>query len=461
MGAKMTKFKRVLGAYFNILPDKEDELETIANINHGIRFRGTNLWILVLGILLASLGLNIDSTAVVIGAMLVSPIMGPILGMGLAFGIKDYAMLRRSLKNYLVATVISVVTATIYFLLTPYQGAQSELFARTSPTLYDMTIAFFGGMAGILAVCTKGKGNVLPGVAIATALMPPLCTAGYGLATAQWNYFLGAFYLFFINTIFIGWATYAGVKLLRYRVRRAKASEIYHNLGKYIAVGIIVSMVPAAVMTYRIIRDSILENRVEKYIHAELEQMGVQVYSHKVDEDNHMLEVVAFGTNLDDKQIAKAKEKMCHYALDNYLLKVVQGVSGDSMLHLRDHMADARKGYNQTLELLERQSLEMANLHRKLHTYTCFDDLCGQLKQEISALFPEIDRFSMTLVKATPVDSFSEVSRQIVVVLEIRKDSVSGHFDKKNLQKWLELRLSENSEILDLTSPIVIKVFDN
>lgn len=187
---------QLVKGYFNALPDKENEEETIRLISNGATFQGANLWVLVFAIFIASLGLNVNSTAVIIGAMLISPLMGPIIGMGLAIGISDLELLKRSIKHYLVATLISVLTATIYFLITPLTEAQSELLARTSPTLYDVLIALCGGAAGILALSTKGKGNVIPGVAIATALMPPLCTAGFGLAVGNLSYFFGAFYLF-------------------------------------------------------------------------------------------------------------------------------------------------------------------------------------------------------------------------------------------------------------------------
>ena len=203
--------------YFNVIPDKEDEQDIIAQITGGVSFRGANLLILIFAILIASLGLNVNSTAVIIGAMLISPLMGPIIGMGLAIGINDLELLKRSAKNYGVATLISVLTAMVYFLISPLSEVQSELLARTSPTLYDVLIAFCGGAAGIIALCTGGKGNIIPGVAIATALMPPLCTAGFGLATGHWLYFLGAFYLFFINTVFIALATYCGVRLFHFK----------------------------------------------------------------------------------------------------------------------------------------------------------------------------------------------------------------------------------------------------
>ena len=201
---------------FDVRQDKEDELETIESIKKGIEFKGTNLWVLIFATFVASLGLNTNSTAVIIGAMLISPLMGPIMGFGLGLGISDFGLIKRAFRNFVTAILFSVITSTVFFLISPISEAQSELLARTQPTVYDVLIAFFGGLAGIVASSTKSKGNVIPGVAIATALMPPLCTAGFGLATGNLYYFFGAFYLFFINTVFISLSTYLVVRILKY-----------------------------------------------------------------------------------------------------------------------------------------------------------------------------------------------------------------------------------------------------
>ena len=194
--------KLFLKEYLDLRKEKDNELATVELIRKGVEFKGANMWILIFAVFMASLGLNVDSTAVIIGAMLISPLMGPIMGVGLSVGINDFDLIKRSLKSFFITTAFCVVTATIFFLITPIAGGQSELLARTSPTIYDVFIALFGGMAGVVALSTKEKGNVIPGVAIATALMPPLCTAGYGLASGNLIYFLGAFYLYFINSVF-------------------------------------------------------------------------------------------------------------------------------------------------------------------------------------------------------------------------------------------------------------------
>ena len=188
--------RRITGRIFHVGDDKAPEQETIARIKDSVDFKGAKLWILIFAIFVASLGLNTNSTAVIIGAMLISPIMGPIMGMGLGVGINDFELFKRSLKSFTIATIFSVLTATTYFLVTPLAEAQSELLARTAPTIYDVFIALCGGLAGIIATCSisQRNGNVIPGVAIATALMPPICTTGFGIATGNWIYAAGRIY---------------------------------------------------------------------------------------------------------------------------------------------------------------------------------------------------------------------------------------------------------------------------
>ena len=196
-----TRISNFFVNYFSLNGQLVSQAEAEAAIRESVSFKGTSILILILAIFIASLGLNTNSTAVIIGAMLISPLMGPIIGLGLGIGVHDFELIKRCLRNLLMAAGFSVITATLYFLISPVNEEHSELLARTSPTIYDVLIGFFGGGAGIIALGSTNKGNVITGVAIATALMPPLCTAGYGLATWQMQYFLGATYLFVINSI--------------------------------------------------------------------------------------------------------------------------------------------------------------------------------------------------------------------------------------------------------------------
>ena len=195
-----SEFRAWVKDRFSLEDDKAAQSEITANISKGTEFRGVNLWVLICAALVASLGLNVNSTAVIIGAMCISPIMGPIMGIGFSVGINDFDLLKKSARNFVLMFVVAIITATVYFFISPLGNASSELLARTTPTTYDVLIALFGGMAGAVAQSRQDRtSTVIPGVAIATALMPPLCTAGYGLATGQMKFFLGAFYLFFIH----------------------------------------------------------------------------------------------------------------------------------------------------------------------------------------------------------------------------------------------------------------------
>ncbi len=361
-----------IGRYFNLTDDRENERQVIDQVSAGVVFRGTNLWILIFAIFIASLGLNVNSTAVIIGAMLVSPLMGPIIGMGLSVGIGDYDLFRRALKNYCIAALISVVTAAVYFLISPLNEARSELLARTSPTLYDVLIAFCGGAAGVLALTTKSKGQVIPGVAIATALMPPLCTAGYGLATAQWSYFFGAFYLFFINTVFIAIATFLGVKLLRFHSVTGDG-RLRHS-RRLVTIVVVITLLPAAFMTWNIVRDDVQKREVARFVDHELQQSGTQILSHQVVRDT--LRVVAVGRVITDDELADARSRMRYYKLRINDLSVIQA-------------SDAAVAAAASSEITTLHS-QLAATRARLETYTRYDTLSVQIGAEAAALFPPI-----------------------------------------------------------------------
>ena len=297
---------------FDVRQEKEDELETIESIKKGIEFKGTNLWVLIFATFVASLGLNTNSTAVIIGAMLISPLMGPIMGFGLGLGISDFDLIKRSFRNFATATVFSVITSTLYFLISPISEAQSELLARTQPTVYDVLIAFFGGLAGIVASSTKSKGNVIPGVAIATALMPPLCTAGFGLASGNLYYFFGAFYLYFINTVFISLATYVVVRLLKYPKKVFLDKQREKIVTRYVGIIVFFTIVPSLFLSYNLIRSSYFNERVRTFVTEELSFPNTQILSKVITDTSEKKEVkvVLIGQTVPDEMIANAKAKM-------------------------------------------------------------------------------------------------------------------------------------------------------
>ena len=433
---------QIIKSYFNVLPDKNSKIDVITQITDGINFQGANLWILICAIFIASLGLNVNSTAVIIGAMLISPLMGPIIGMGLAIGIADLDLFKQSIKNYLVSTFISVVTATIYFTLSPITDAQSELLARTSPTLYDVLIALFGGAAGFLAISTKGRNNVLPGVAIATALMPPLCTAGYGLAVQNTSYFFGAFYLYFINTVFIAFTTCLGVRLLHFHRKEFVNREQMKRVNLYIFSIIIITILPASYMTWNIIKQSVFENNIEKFITKELSYNGTNILSHEYDLQNKTLHVVAVGNTISAYTIAKAQKTMTDYQLEGYKLKVIQGTNSDSLLILQNK----KKGQ---IKLGEKNSAEWQELtyrndvlQKQLNSYTHYPVLANDMKEELKVVCPSAKSIMLSKASESFVDSAS-IKNHIVAIVKTNKPLTKDN--RKQLYDWLKVKVKSDS----------------
>ncbi|MDX5479127.1 MAG: TIGR00341 family protein, partial [Cyclobacteriaceae bacterium] len=297
---------------FDLHEGKEDELETIDYIRKNIEFKGANLWILIFAIFVASVGLNVNSTAVIIGAMLISPLMGPIMGIGMAAGINDFELLQKSLKNLGIAILISILTSTIYFSFTPLDDAQSELLARTEPTIWDVLIALFGGLAGIVAGSRKEKSNAIPGVAIATALMPPLCTAGYGLATANLYYFFGAFYLFFINSVFISLSTYLIVRFMKFPKKEFLDPKREKTVKTYITIFTLLTIVPSVYLAYNIVKRTFWEKAANQFISTELDLPRTQVISSvlRYDADSSIIEVSLIGERINDEEIETMSRKL-------------------------------------------------------------------------------------------------------------------------------------------------------
>jgi uncharacterized hydrophobic protein (TIGR00271 family) len=326
-------FRIFLKDRFNLEEDKATEEATIEEIKKGVVFRGTNLWILMFAILVASVGLNVNSPAVIIGAMLISPLMGPIMGIGLGVGIHDFELIIKALRNLAIAVAISVITSALYFWISPLDDAQSELLARTSPTLWDVLIALFGGLAGIVAGSRKEKSNAIPGVAIATALMPPLCTAGFGLATGQWNYFFGAFYLFFINSVFISFSTYLIVRLLKYKQKEFvdKARKI--KMQRYIYLFVLMTIIPSIYTAYQVVVKSIFHQNVSLFVAKELQFENAQVISKQTSFSNieKRIEVTLYGEPVSQELIERAKNQLPQYSLNNTDLIIRQGYQEDKM----------------------------------------------------------------------------------------------------------------------------------
>ncbi len=430
--------KKFFDEYLDLNRSKEDEQITVESIRNGVEFKGTNLWVLIFATFIASLGLNVNSTAVIIGAMLISPLMGPIMGVGLSVGLNDFELMKRSLKSYLVATLFSVTTATVYFSFTPLDEVQSELLARTSPTIYDVFIALVGGLAGIVALSTKEKGNVIPGVAIATALMPPLCTAGFGLATGNLLYFLGAFYLYFINSVFISLATFIGVRVMHFQ-RKEFVDKAREKMVKNYIIGIaLATMCPAIYLTYNIVRETFYQSAANRFITSELQFPESQVLSRDISYDKREIKVVLVGKEIPENQIMAAREKLSAYHLEKTKLTVFQGVGNNGLTDISNIkslvMEDFYKNSEQQL-LSQREELD--SLRQALALFSGSNLVNEKMGQEMKVLFPEIRTISVSKSLQLTVDS-AQVDTLTFAIVSCRKQP--SEQEEKKIAEWLKAR---------------------
>ena len=427
----------------------KSEQETIAGIEDAVEFRGAKLWVLVLAIFVASLGLNTNSTAVIIGAMLISPLMGPIIGMGLGVGINDFTLLKRAFHSYLIATLFSIVTATFYFLLTPMIQAQSELLARTSPTIYDVLIALFGGLAGIIALSSYSQrtGNVIPGVAIATALMPPLCTVGYGLATANWLYAAGAFYLYLINSIFIAVATFLGVKfIMRFHKKHFVDKKREQRVSRLITAVSIITVIPSIFITVNILQSTLFQQRCLQFVKNAVTSSKNQIIAHECDYSRRTLRVVMLGEKLDSIQVQELAGRLEEYHLHGVTLDIVQEQSGVNEETIRRMLGPEKQqtvNYEQTISVLKDR---LDATQQQLAPYHRVERHAVDLLPEMQILYPQITALTMGLGVQTYRDSVQVEKPTVIVKLTTSKRLLPADVEK--VLSWIKKRMNSENVIL-------------
>ena len=388
----MTFLKRL----FNLHQGEEKNEKVIENILSNISFRGANLWILACAILIASIGLNVNSTAVIIGAMLISPLMGPIVGAGFALATYDFDLLKKTGQSLLIATVVSLTVSFIYFYISPFKDVQSELLARTSPTIYDVLIAFVGGLVGAISLTRQDRGNPIPGVAIATALMPPLCTAGFGLATGNISYFLGAFYLYSINCFFIGIATFLIIKYLKYSPKNTGNEALNKRLRIVITTLIIIIVTPSLYLAY----------------------------------------------SLTDEEVKTLQSNLKNFKLPNTELIIRQKESDIDQKMLSE--------INKNKASISNKDLKINQLKEELAQYKYTDPTFAK---EIEVLFPNIESFY--LGKLTDFSGKDNTSLTTVMLYTPKKETVRGkvvakEVDRQKLQQWLAEKFGDKEVICRL-----------
>lgn len=441
----LKKLKHYFSWYFDMSDDLEDKQLIIENIKDGVSFRGTNVYILIAAIFVASLGLNVNSAAVIIGAMLISPLMGPIMGMGLGIGILDYSLIKRSFRNLAIAAAVSIATSAVYFLISPLSENRSELLARTSPTIYDVLIAFFGGCAGILAVSSKQKGNVLPGVAIATALMPPLCTAGYGLATLQLNYFLGAFYLFLINSIFIGTATALGTKFFHFPLTQHADTRQTKRVSRIVYAIIILTLIPSIYLTVQMFRENYFRADANRFIEQEFQFPNTHILDKKVEmhKGKKTITVTLIGQTLPLDSLKLAMyEKMQSFGLEGVDLVIEQGYSQDK-LDINKLSAEMLNDLYQTSQQkITAQTATIDSLQQIIGNLTHPATLSTSISAELKVIFPEVEAISMGTNIFSKEDGSVKTDTVNIAIVTLRKPLSAAQHDK--LKNYLQARSGLN-----------------
>lgn len=386
----MKKFLVFLRSLVN-MSDHLDYDGATLYIRKNVSFKGPNVIILTCAVFTAALGLNINSIPVIIGAMLISPLMGPILGFGFGLATRDNALVKEGVKNLIIMVSVSIVASTIYFLVTPLKLEHpTELFARTNPTIYDVLIALFGGIAGMIEISRKERGTVIAGVAISTTLLPPLCTIGYGFTLWKWSYIIGAFYLFTINIIFIALATYLVAKYLRYPVieedvQDESATKRSSMKPSTVAIILLIITIPSIFTALRTIKESNFKMRVSKLITENKTLTGTFIYEHKVDFSSKPTKVELFmaGDKLDDVD----KEKLYSDAEKHGIAR--------SQLVFREDATVSREGMSESeliKDIYERSDLQLraltdsiGTLNKQLEKYRMEEMPSEAVSKELSA----------------------------------------------------------------------------
>lgn len=413
----------------------EDPEVVYSEIQKGVSFSGTNLWILMFAVVIASVGLNMNSTAVIIGAMLISPLMGPINGMGYGIATFDLPLFRKAVKNFTFAIGAGLIASTLYFLITPISTAQSELLARTNPTIYDVFIALFGGLAGIVAISSLQKGTVIPGVAIATALIPPLCTAGYGLANLKFDFFFGALYLFTINTIFIAISSILVSKILKFPIHANIDAEKKRRIHNIITIIIILVLIPSIYFGYKLVQRERFNQIANQYAKSVGYIEGNYLLKYNIDPNSRTIELIYGGTSMDDSQknliLANAKA----FGLTSEQILITQGLTFDISDKTDFETAKLKEKINMLQLALDKKIAELDSLRQR-------SLIGGHLFAELKILFPQI--VSLSFSEGFFYSNTVENPIKLPIII-LQTEGKLNHKSYSKIENWLKQRLNTDT----------------
>lgn len=438
------RVKHIMRERFSLHDDKAEDTEIEARIRDGVELRGATPWVLIFAIFVASVGLNVNSTAVIIGAMLISPLMGPIMGAGLGVAVYDFDLVKRSLTNLGIATFISLVVSALYFSLTPLQQTQSELLARTSPTIWDVLIALFGGLAGIVGITRQEKSNVIPGVAIATALMPPVCTAGFGIATGQWQFAGGALYLYAINCVFISLATVVGIRALRLR-RHGFANQKTEKRVKATLLALaLITSVPSGYLALDLVRQEVFRSKAQEFVDREFTFDKSQLVDTKIDPDKRIIDLSILGEPISPEALHHIEAKLATANLEG--TKLVLHQAGENRIDLTALKSSLLSDLlRESQDTVKRRDTQVQNLKAELAARDAILGQANGIFKELRQLYPEVTR----VLLADGVSVTSEESKEKVVYITITTRIAMSKEIHQRTEDWLKVRLNLNSIVLN------------
>jgi len=427
---------RTLARALNLRRGLDHPEEIDADIRRGVEVIGTNLWVLMFAILIASVGLNVNSTAVIIGAMLISPLMGPIVGIGYALAIRDFDLIRVAARNLAIFTGLSLATSTLYFSVSPLEVPGSELLARTSPTLWDVLIAFFGGAAGIIALTRHNVSTVVPGVAIATALMPPLCTAGFALSQGRWDWLGGALYLYAINSVFIAWATLLFVKLMKLRT----PPEVSGSSGaraRWLAAATLVAFVlPSGYLGWRLVSAQSYTAQARQVIQELAAEAGVTVLGSDIDAQRREIVLTVVGDGRPGELAGRVQQRLQRTGFPETAV-VVRSATGQPLDVggiKREIKGEIRGEFAQLLQQSEALRSDLEELQRAQQARAELAADLQRLRAELLAQHPALGPLTVGL-DATAAAPAAEA---VVLVADWRRVPAA---DQQRLRQWLAVRL--------------------
>lgn len=452
----LPRLRAAFARRFSLRDDQAPHEEIDSRIRGDIELRGATPWILMFAIFIASVGLNVNSAAAIIGAMLISPLMGPIMGIGYGVAIYDFTLIRRALSSLAIATGLSIMTSTLYFAVTPLSQAQTELLARTTPTIWDVLIALFGGLAGSVAATRKKKSNVIPGVAIATALMPPLCTVGYGLAHMKWEFVVGAFYLFSINSVFIAVSMVLVTGFLHLPHRNFVDGRVERRVKTALLVIVLATTIPSAYLAFGLVRAEVFRTNAQAFIKREFQFKHTSVVALALAPDSKTIEVTLTGDPIKQLALDGLKDRLANYRLAGAALVVHQGASQNvDVAQLKEGvLADL---YRTNIDTLRERDVTILELRGRLDAHKKAGEVGGRetasVLREVHAQYPTLRKAMMGYGRAlTSVDKPDAASGTAgvpgiaeVPFLSLTMSSALSRQERARLERWFKARV-ENQD---------------